>query len=149
MTVKLGINIDHIATIREARKIREPDPIAAAYIAELAGANGITAHLREDKRHIHFLIPAVMLVYPKPFYHGFPQHQDVFFRRLGPMGTGGDNNIDIAVGDALIVQFFHNHRQELVRIAQAGLVADDDRHFFPRLHNLCQGFAVNGIAYCF
>ena len=52
MTVKLGINIDHIATIREARKIREPDPIAAAYIAELAGANGITAHLREDKRHI-------------------------------------------------------------------------------------------------
>ena len=52
MTVKLGVNIDHIATIREARKIREPDPIAAAYIAELAGANGITAHLREDKRHI-------------------------------------------------------------------------------------------------
>ena len=96
-----------------------------------------------------FHIPAVMLMYPEPFYHGFPQHQDIFFRRLGPMGTGGDNNIDIAVGDALIVQFFHNHRQELVRIAQAGLVADDDRHFFPRLHDLCQGFAVNGIAYCF
>mgnify|MGYP003292814829 CR=1 FL=1 len=52
MTVKLGVNIDHIATIREARKIREPDPISAAIIAELAGCNGITAHLREDKRHI-------------------------------------------------------------------------------------------------
>jgi pyridoxine 5-phosphate synthase len=52
MTVKLGVNVDHIATIREARKIREPDPVTAALIAELAGANGITAHLREDKRHI-------------------------------------------------------------------------------------------------
>jgi len=52
MTVKLAINVDHIATIREARKIREPDPVTAALIAELAGCNGITAHLREDKRHI-------------------------------------------------------------------------------------------------
>jgi pyridoxine 5-phosphate synthase len=52
MTVKLGVNVDHIATIREARKIREPDPVAAAIIAELAGCNGIVAHLREDKRHI-------------------------------------------------------------------------------------------------
>ncbi|MCL4102213.1 MULTISPECIES: pyridoxine 5'-phosphate synthase [unclassified Fibrobacter] len=52
MTVKLGFNVDHIATIREARKICEPDPVAAAVIAELAGVSGITAHLREDKRHI-------------------------------------------------------------------------------------------------
>lgn len=52
MTAKLGVNIDHIATIREARKIREPDPVAAALLAELAGCHGITAHLREDKRHI-------------------------------------------------------------------------------------------------
>ena len=52
MTVKLGVNIDHIATIREARKIREPDPVTAALVAELAGCMGITAHLREDKRHI-------------------------------------------------------------------------------------------------
>ena len=50
MTVKLGVNIDHIATIREARKIREPDPVTAALVAELAGCMGITAHLREDKR---------------------------------------------------------------------------------------------------
>ena len=52
MSAKLGVNVDHIATIREARKIREPDPVTAALIAELAGCNGITAHLREDKRHI-------------------------------------------------------------------------------------------------
>jgi pyridoxine 5-phosphate synthase len=49
---KLGVNIDHIATIREARKALEPDPVAAAVLAELAGADGITVHLRGDRRHI-------------------------------------------------------------------------------------------------
>jgi pyridoxine 5-phosphate synthase len=49
---KLGVNIDHVATIRQARGGSEPDPIAAAAIAELAGADGITIHLREDRRHI-------------------------------------------------------------------------------------------------
>lgn len=48
----LGINIDHVATLRQARGGKEPDPVHAAIIAELAGAHGITAHLREDKRHI-------------------------------------------------------------------------------------------------
>ncbi len=48
----LGVNIDHIATIRQARRGVEPDPVAAAAIAELAGADGITVHLREDRRHI-------------------------------------------------------------------------------------------------
>ena len=48
----LGVNIDHVATIRQARRGTEPDPIAAATLAELAGADGITAHLREDRRHI-------------------------------------------------------------------------------------------------
>lgn len=49
---KLGVNIDHVATIREARKTVYPDPIAAAMIVELAGADGIVVHLREDRRHI-------------------------------------------------------------------------------------------------
>lgn len=49
----LGVNIDHIATIRQARGGVEPDPIAAAAIAELAGADAITVHLREDRRHIN------------------------------------------------------------------------------------------------
>ena len=48
----LGVNIDHIATIRQARRTVEPDPVAAASLAELAGADGITVHLREDRRHI-------------------------------------------------------------------------------------------------
>jgi pyridoxine 5-phosphate synthase len=48
----LGVNIDHVATIRQARQALEPDPIAAAVLAELAGADGITAHLREDRRHM-------------------------------------------------------------------------------------------------
>ena len=49
---KLGVNVDHIATIRQARGVAEPDPVAAALLAELAGADGITVHLREDRRHI-------------------------------------------------------------------------------------------------
>jgi pyridoxine 5-phosphate synthase len=48
----LSVNIDHIATIRQARKGIEPDPVAAAVLAELAGAQGIIAHLREDRRHV-------------------------------------------------------------------------------------------------
>jgi len=49
---KLGVNIDHIATIRQARRAPEPDPVAAAVLVELAGADGITVHLRQDRRHI-------------------------------------------------------------------------------------------------
>ena len=50
--MRLAVNIDHIATIREARKTDEPDPVAAAILCELAGAQGITVHLRGDRRHI-------------------------------------------------------------------------------------------------
>ena len=51
--MRLYINVDHVATLREARKTDEPDPVAAAEICEAAGADGITAHLREDRRHMH------------------------------------------------------------------------------------------------
>jgi pyridoxine 5-phosphate synthase len=50
--IRLGVNIDHVATVREARKTSYPDPVHAAILAEQAGADGITVHLREDKRHI-------------------------------------------------------------------------------------------------
>ncbi len=50
--IALGVNIDHVATLRQARGTRYPDPIEAAFIAERAGADAITAHLREDRRHI-------------------------------------------------------------------------------------------------
>ncbi len=52
MTAKLNVNVDHVATIREARKTIEPSIITAAVICEQAGANGITVHLRQDRRHI-------------------------------------------------------------------------------------------------
>ncbi len=48
----LSVNVDHVATVREARKINQPDPVTAAHLAELAGADGITIHLRGDRRHI-------------------------------------------------------------------------------------------------
>ena len=50
--IELGVNIDHVATVREARKGQEPDPVWAAVEAHLGGADGITVHLREDRRHI-------------------------------------------------------------------------------------------------
>lgn len=49
---QLGVNIDHVATVRQARLTNEPDPVHAAVLAELGGADGITVHLREDRRHI-------------------------------------------------------------------------------------------------
>ena len=49
---KLGVNVDHVATVRQARGVAEPDPVTAAALAELAGADSITVHLREDRRHI-------------------------------------------------------------------------------------------------
>ena len=62
--IELGVNIDHVATLREARRTHEPDPVWAAVEAHLGGADGITVHLREDRRHIQDadvarLLPAV------------------------------------------------------------------------------------------
>jgi len=50
--MRLGVNIDHVATLRQARKTYEPDPVAAGDLPELGGADAITIHLREDRRHI-------------------------------------------------------------------------------------------------
>jgi len=52
ITIQLGVNIDHVATLRQARRARYPDPVHAALAAEQAGADNITLHLREDRRHI-------------------------------------------------------------------------------------------------
>jgi len=68
MFLRLYINIDHVATIRQARKANEPDPVAAARLCEDAGADGITAHLREDRRHIQDAdVNAMMRALKKPF----------------------------------------------------------------------------------
>ncbi len=50
--LRLGVNIDHVATVRQARRAKEPDPVHAAVLAEMGGADGITVHLRGDRRHI-------------------------------------------------------------------------------------------------
>ena len=52
MAPRLGVNIDHVATLRQARRVPDPDPVQAAILAELGGADGITVHLRSDRRHI-------------------------------------------------------------------------------------------------
>ena len=52
MAPRLGVNIDHVATLRQARRVPDPDPVQAAVLAELGGADGITVHLRSDRRHI-------------------------------------------------------------------------------------------------
>jgi pyridoxine 5-phosphate synthase len=52
MPARLGVNVDHVATLRQSRRTQYPDPVAAAVLAELAGADQITIHLREDRRHI-------------------------------------------------------------------------------------------------
>ena len=64
--IRLGVNIDHVATVRQARRTDEPDPVWAAVLAELGGADGITVHLREDRRHI----PDRDLRSPPPDGHG-------------------------------------------------------------------------------
>ena len=79
MTLRLGVNVDHVATLRQARGVDYPDPVEAALTAEAAGADGITVHLREDRRHI--------------------QERDVeeLRRRLGvPL------NLEMAVTDAMV-----------------------------------------------
>jgi pyridoxine 5-phosphate synthase len=52
MAPRLGVNIDHVATLRQARRVPDPDPVQAAILAELGGADGITVHLRSDRRHV-------------------------------------------------------------------------------------------------
>ena len=68
MFLRLCINIDHVATLRQARKTDEPDPVAAARLCEDAGADGITAHLREDRRHIQDAdVEGMLRTLRKPF----------------------------------------------------------------------------------
>ena len=78
-SIHLGVNIDHVATVRQARRGVEPDPAAAAVLAELGGADGITVHLREDRRHI--------------------QERDV---RVLRETVRGSLNLEMAVGDGIL-----------------------------------------------
>ncbi len=111
--IHLGVNIDHVATVRQARKTIEPDPVTAAVLAELGGADGITVHLRQDRRHI--------------------QDRDV---RLLRDTLQVPLNLEMAVGEDILsialavkpdqVCLVPEHRQELT--TEGGLlVREDDR----------------------
>lgn len=109
--ILLGVNIDHVATVRQARRASEPDPVAAAVLAELGGADGITVHLRQDRRHI--------------------QDRDVRILRDTIQGT---LNLEMAVGEDILdlalatkpdqVCLVPEHRQELT--TEGGLLVRDD-----------------------
>jgi pyridoxine 5-phosphate synthase len=80
--IQLGVNIDHTATVRQARRGAEPDPVRAAHEAILGGADGITVHLREDRRHI--------------------QDRDVFRLREALDGTGVKLNLEMAATEEMV-----------------------------------------------
>jgi pyridoxine 5-phosphate synthase len=111
--IHLGVNIDHVATVRQARKATEPDPVLAAHLAELGGAHAITVHLRQDRRHI--------------------QDRDV---RLLRETVQGILNLEMAAGEDILdialavmpdqVCLVPEHRQELT--TEGGLhISRDDR----------------------
>jgi pyridoxine 5-phosphate synthase len=110
--IHLGVNIDHVATVRQARRAQEPDPIVAALLAESGGAHGITVHLRQDRRHI--------------------QEHDV--RRLRT-AIKGILNLEMAVGEDVLglalevvpdqVCLVPEHRAELT--TEGGLLLASDR----------------------
>ena len=110
--IHLGINIDHVATVRQARRANEPDPVLAAHLAELGGAHGITVHLRQDRRHI--------------------QDRDVRLLRQTVQGT---LNLEMAVGEDILglaleikpdqVCLVPEHRQEITTEGGLRVSADD------------------------
>ncbi len=112
--ILLGVNIDHVATIRQARLTRYPDPVEAVFAAENGGADGITIHLREDRRHIQER--DVLLI------------QEVLLTRL---------NLEMAVTDAMIAYaekikpayccFVPEKRQELTTEGGLNVLADEAR----------------------
>jgi len=110
--IHLGVNIDHVATVRQARRASEPDPVLAAHLAELGGAHGITVHLRQDRRHI--------------------QDRDVRLLRQTVQGT---LNLEMAVGEDILglalevkpdqVCLVPEHRQEITTEGGLRVSADD------------------------
>jgi pyridoxine 5-phosphate synthase len=112
---RLAVNVDHIATIREARGIEQPDPVQAAGMAELAGADGIICHLREDRRHIHDRDLRLLRRTVKT--------------RLNMEMAAVDEMIEIAreVGPDLIT-LVPERRQELTTEGGLDVLADPDRY---------------------
>ena len=123
----LGVNIDHIATLRQARGTRYPDPVQAALISEQAGADAITLHLREDRRHIQDRDVAFL--------------KDIIQTRMNLEMAATDEMLAIATGlrpaDCCLVP---ERREELT--TEGGLNAAAD---IPRLQEYCTQLAAAGI----
>lgn len=125
--ILLGVNIDHIATLRQARLTRYPDPIEAVYAAENGGADGITVHLREDRRHIQ--------------ERDIELIQKVLLTRM---------NLEMAVTDTMIryaekvrpvhICFVPEKREELTTEGGLNVIADESR-----IRDACQHLAKLGM----
>lgn len=118
--MKLAVNIDHIATLREARGENEPDPVIAAGICELAGAEGIVCHLREDRRHINDRDVKLL--------------RDVVKTKLDLEMAATEEMVKIAI-DTLpeLVTLVPEKRQELT--TEGGLNISSDKSRFERIIN--------------
>ena len=129
--IRLGVNVDHVATLRQARGTSYPDPLEAAIAAERGGAEGITVHLREDRRHI--------------------QDEDV--RRIHA-GIATKLNLEMAADDAIVefacalaphdVCLVPERRAELT--TEGGLAVADNQ---PRMTEVCGMLAAAGITVSF
>ena len=125
--ILLGVNIDHVATLRQARHTRYPDPVEAVYAAENGGADGITVHLREDRRHI--------------------QERDI---ELISQTLLTRLNLEMAVTDFMVEYaeklqpayccFVPEKREELTTEGGLNVIADE-----KRIHEACQRLAAKGI----
>ena len=124
---RLGVNIDHVATVRQARGVLYPDPVAAAGIVELAGADGIVCHLREDRRHIQDRDLRIL--------------REIIQTRLNLEMAATDEMIRIALATKPnIVTLVPEKREELT--TEGGL---DVIKFFPSLKKAIQRLQKGGI----
>jgi pyridoxine 5-phosphate synthase len=124
---RLGVNIDHVATVRQARGVMYPDPVTAAGVAELAGANGIVCHLREDRRHIQDRDLRIL--------------RETVQTRLNLEMAGTEAMIRIALAtQPNIVTLVPEKREELT--TEGGL---DVIKFFPSLRKVVQRLQRGGI----
>ena len=128
--MRLAVNIDHIATLRQARRTHDPEPLAAALIAEMAGAQGITVHLRSDRRHIqdrdvHILKQAISTrlnieMAATPEMMGIAVHVKPFQVTLvpeRPQELTTEGGLDIASHPAPAQQFIQGMRTAGVRVS--------------------------------
>ena len=118
--IRLGVNIDHIATIRQARMGREPEPVAAALLAQSAGAHGITVHLRGDRRHIQErdvrVLKEVLAVPLNVESAATPEAMEVLVPVKPDWVTlVPENRDELTTQGGLDVAFLHAHLRQTVR----------------------------------